>query len=149
MNSQELTKLFLRDLDKLAEEMRSYQNSSIIWKTPGEVNNSSGNLCVHLCGNLQHFIGAILGESGYIRDRHKEFNCTDIPVSQMLLEIERTKAVVSSTLSDLDPEQLSKNYPLEVFGSKMTCGYFLLHLLGHLNYHLGQISYHRRILDAI
>jgi len=147
MNLEELTKLYLRDMDNLAKEMSSYKNADIIWKTTGEVNNSAGNLCMHLCGNLQHFIGAILGESGYIRNRDNEFNCVDVPLEDILSEIENTKTIISSTLSDLDPKRLSETYPLKVFGYEMSCGYFLMHLLGHLNYHLGQISYHRRILD--
>ncbi len=147
MKLEELTKLYLRDLDKLAEEMRSYQNPEVIWKTPGEVNNSAGNLCMHLCGNLQHFIGTILGESGYKRDRDNEFNCVAVPLEEMLNEIEKAKTAITSTLSDMDPEHLSEAYPLEVFGHKMSTGYFILHLFGHLNYHLGQISYHRRMLD--
>ena len=147
MNLEELTKLFLRDLDRLAVEMRAYQNANVVWKKTGEVNNSAGNLCMHLCGNLQHFIGAILGNNAYVRNRYNEFNCIDVPLEEMLKEIEKAKEAIASTLPKLDQERLLKVYPLEVFGAEMTTRYFLLHLNGHLNYHLGQISYHRRILD--
>lgn len=148
MNLQELTKLFLRDLDKLAKEMRSHKNAEVIWQTTGEVNNSPGNLCMHLCGNLQHFIGAVIGDSGYQRNRNYEFSCKGLPLKEMVGEIENAKSAVSDTLSNLDPGLLDKPYPMEVFGFEMSYGYFLLHLTGHLNYHhLGQISYHRRILD--
>lgn len=147
MNLEELTKLYLRDLDRLAKEISAYKNADVIWQKTGEVNNSAGNLCMHLTGNLQHFIGAILGKSGYVRDRNNEFNCVDVPLEEMLNEIEKAKTAIASTLTDMVPERLSETYPLEVFGFEMTIGYFLMHLNGHLNYHLGQISYHRRILD--
>ncbi|MDZ7624548.1 MAG: DinB family protein [Ignavibacteriaceae bacterium] len=111
------------------------------------VKNSAGNLCLHLCGNLQHFIGAVLGNSGYIRNRDAEFSKKNVPIRELVAEIELTAKVVEKALKNLPEEILEKTYPINVFGYEMTTEYFLTHLTTHLNYHLGQINYHRRLLD--
>jgi len=144
---QTLIQLFLRDLDKLKTEISSFKDEKKIWEISGEIKNSSGNLCLHLCGNLQHFIGAVLGNSGYVRNRDAEFSKKNIPIRELVAENELTIKVVQKTLKELKEEELSKTFPINVFGFEMTTGYFLVHLTTHLNYHLGQINYHRRLLD--
>lgn len=146
MLTEILTQLYDRDLKKLRAEIELYDNEADLWKKPGNVPNSAGNLCLHLNGNLQHFIGAILGQSGYVRDREAEFSLTDIPRETMLADVDNTLAVVRSTLAKLNEVDLSGNYPIEVFGHPMTTGWFLVHLSTHLTWHLGQINYHRRML---
>ena len=138
--------IMTRQLEQLKLEINSYQEESAIWTKSGEISNSAGNLCLHLSGNLQHFIGAVLGDSGYIRKRDDEFGLQDVPREDLLVEIDRTIEVVTSTLENLDPETLSKVYPREVFGQPITTEFFLIHLNSHLGYHLGQINYHRRLL---
>ena len=142
-----LSQLFLRDLEKLKTEISSFKDEKKIWEISGDVKNSAGNLCLHLCGNLQHFIGAVLGNSGYVRNRDAEFSRKNVPVKELVDEIELTAKVVENTLNELDEEILQKTFPINVFGYEMTTGYFLTHLTTHLNYHLGQINYHRRLLD--
>ena len=142
-----LIKLLKRDLEKLKTEISSFKDEKNLWKISGDVKNSTGNLCLHLCGNLQHFIGAILGNSGYIRNREAEFSRKNVPVKELLKEIELTKTVVENTLKTLKEETLQKIYPINVIGYEMSTEYFLIHLTTHLNYHLGQINYHRRLLD--
>ena len=142
-----LAELYERDLDKLRTEITSYENEADLWKTSDGISNSSGKLCLHLNGNLKHFFGAVLGETGYVRDRDAEFANKEIPRSEMLADIDATKNIVLSTLANLTEEDLDKPYPIEVFGHPMTAGYFLTHLATHFNYHLGQINYHRRLLS--
>jgi len=142
-----LTKLFLRDLDKLKTEISSFKDEKKIWVISGEVKNSAGNLCLHLCGNLQHFIGAVLGNSGYVRNRDAEFSRKDVPIRELVAEIELTTKAVEKTLKELKEEKLEEIFPINVFGYEMTTGFFLTHLATHLNYHLGQVNYHRRLLD--
>lgn len=139
-------KLFLRDLDSLAAEISQYPTEESLWLLQGDIKNTAGNLCLHLCGNLQHFIGAVLGQSGYVRNREAEFADKNIPKEKLLAEIEATKKAITNTLSKLDSSKLEEEYPIQVFGESMTTEYFLIHLAGHLNYHKGQINYHRRIL---
>ncbi|MFT3746288.1 MAG: DinB family protein [Pyrinomonadaceae bacterium] len=147
MLTEVLAKLFERDLGKLKAEIEQYTNESDLWKTEGEITNSAGNLTLHLIGNLKHFIGATLGNSGYIRNRDLEFSESYAPRQALLVGIDETIEVVKATLSKLSDEELTKTYPIEVFGEPLTTEFFLVHLAGHLNWHLGQINYHRRLLS--
>ncbi|MEE6127063.1 DinB family protein [Chryseobacterium arthrosphaerae] len=147
MITESLQSLYNRDLNKLKTEIEAYQKEENIWKTDKNISNSAGNLCLHLIGNLNHFIGAQLGNTGYIRHRELEFSLKDIPQAELTEKIEATATMIDTVLSQLSDEDLKKEYPLVVFEDKMTTGYFLIHLVTHLDYHLGQINYHRRLLD--
>lgn len=142
-----LQKIFDRDIELLAKEIEAYSTEESLWKIDGDIKNSGGNLCLHLCGNLQHFIGKVLGGTDYVRNREAEFADKNIPKQKLLNEIESTRKAVTSTLSKLDPQTLDEQYPVNVFGEPMTTGYFLIHLAAHLTYHRGQVNYHRRLLD--
>ena len=142
-----LKQLFTSDLEKLKTEISSYTDEMNLWKISGDIKNSGGNLCLHLCGNLQHFIGAVLGNSGYVRKRDAEFSKKNVPVKELVKEVELSITAVENTLNHLKEERLGEKYPRNVFGYEMTTEYFLIHLAAHLNYHLGQINYHRRLLD--
>lgn len=144
---QSLHDLYERDLDRLLTEVKAYKNEENLWKVDGEIINTGGNLALHLCGNLRHFIGAMLGGSGYIRQRDDEFNLKNVKRSEIVDEIKTTKKVVLETIAGLSPERLEDNYPVNVFGKEMTTIFFINHLYGHMNYHLGQLNYHRRLLD--
>lgn len=143
----DLKSLFTRDLNKLKTEIEAYQNEETIWKIEQNILNSAGNLTLHLVGNLNYYIGAILGNSGYIRNRESEFSLKNIPRTELIQQIEKTSKVVNSSLDKLSAEDAQKDYPVEALGYPMTTEYFLIHLFGHLGYHLGQINYHRRLLD--
>ncbi|WBX99567.1 DinB family protein [Chryseobacterium gambrini] len=145
--TESLKSLFLRDLNKLKQEIESYKNETNLWKTEANISNSAGNLTLHIVGNLSHFVGAVLGNSGYVRNRELEFSLKDIPRMELVQQIEKTIETVTITLDRLSDEDLQKQYPLEPLGYRMTTKYFLIHLFGHLSYHLGQINYHRRLLD--
>jgi len=143
-----LVQLFKRDIGKLQKEIQLYSNDEIFWKIDNDVKNSSGNLAIHLIGNLNHFIGATLGKSGYIRQRDKEFNDKNIPRQLILQQLEEVKETVEKVILSLSENDLDGEYPINVFKREsMTTEYFLIHLYSHLNYHLGQINYHRRLLD--
>ena len=143
-----LISLFQKDLDKLKEEITLYPKDELLWQVKDGITNSGGNLCLHLTGNLQHFIGAVLGDSGYVRNRDAEFRVKNIPRSKLLEDIDTTRAVVTDTLEQLSKNDMQNDYPLPVFEEKTNTTYFLLHLLNHLNYHTGQINYHRRIVSS-
>jgi len=142
-----ISELLLRDLSKLKEEIAAYKSEEALWKIEGEIKNSSGNLCLHLCGNLQAFIGNILGQIDYVRNREAEFSSKGIAREWLLTEIDKTIDSVQQTLASIKPSRIEQNYPQEILGKPMTTGFFLIHLAGHLNYHLGQVNYHRRLLD--
>lgn len=141
--------LFQRDLQKLKQEIELYQQESNIWKVEPNITNSAGNLCLHLVGNLNQFIGKILGGTDYVRNREAEFADKDVPRTALVGMVEETIQVVAASLKKVSPEQLREPYPLEVFGYPMTTEFFLVHLAMHLDYHLGQVNYHRRLLDGM
>ena len=141
-----LAELYERDLEKLKTEIQGYASESELWNISEGITNSAGNLCLHMCGNLKHFFGAVLANSGYVRDRDAEFANKDVSKAELIADIDATRNIVLSTLAELTEEDFDKPYPLEVFGEPMTTGYFLTHLATHFNYHLGQVNYHRRLL---
>ncbi len=138
--------LITRDLNKLKEELDLYSNESSLWKTADGISNSGGNLSLHLVGNLRHFFGAVLGGTGYVRDRDLEFSAKGVSRAEILSGIDEALADVKLTLETLSDDALAKTYPIEVFGHPMTTGFFLTHLATHLTYHLGQVNYHRRLV---
>jgi len=147
MLTETLKLLFERDLKKLRDEIEAYEIEKNIWQVEKNIKNSAGNLCLHLIGNLNWFIGAQLGATGYIRHRELEFSSTNIPKDDLLLEIDKTRSVLDNTLDKITASQLELEYPILVFDKKTTTYYFLIHLTTHLAYHLGQINYHRRLID--
>lgn len=147
MVTDSLKNLFDRDLDKLKKEIFSYNKEKNLWKTRKNINNSAGNLCLHIIGNLNHFIGHTLGETEYIRDRDAEFSEKNIPAQELAKQIDEVKTIIYNTLGGLEAETLKKTYPINVFGYEMTNLFFLIHLHSHLTYHLGQINYHRRLIE--
>lgn len=142
-----LKSLFYRDLNRLKTEIASYAQEENIWIVDHGIANSAGNLCLHLIGNLQTYIGAEIGKTGYIRNREAEFTLRDIPRSVLLDGIDNTISVVDLALDKLNQDDLAAIYPLLVSEEKTTTEYLLVHLTTHLTYHLGQINYHRRLLD--
>ncbi len=142
-----LQALFERDLLKLKTEIELYHDEKKLWYIEKSISNSAGNLCLHLIGNLNAFIGTEIGKTGYVRNRELEFSLKDVPRKELLEKIEATMEVVKHSLAKLTDEQLQADYPLLVFKEKLSTGMFLTHLATHLSYHLGQINYHRRLLD--
>ena len=142
----QLTEFYLRDVNKLKEEVSLYKNESDLWILKGDIKNSAGTLTLHLIGNLKHFIGAQLGSTGYIRNRDKEFSDRNIPRENMLKEIDEVIAMLKKVLPSIKDADLNKEYPIEFLGAKRTIGYILMMLSIHLGYHLGQVNYHRRLI---
>ena len=139
--------LFTRDLNRLKTEISTYTDEANIWKVAPGISNSAGNLTLHLIGNLNHFIGATLGATGYVRKRDEEFSSKGIARAVLLADLDNTIAMMQAVLSRQSNDDLDKEFPLELNGKKYMAGEFMIHLYGHLGYHLGQINYHRRLLD--
>lgn len=137
--------LFSRELEKLKNEINLYPDNSSLWLINEKINNSGGNLCQHILGNLNHFIGANLGKSGYIRKRELEFTEKSLSKNQLMESINKTKITILNTLENFPEQDLISDYPENIFDKKTTISFILSHLLCHLNYHLGQINYHRRL----
>ena len=130
----------------LRKEIEAYESEEGIWNIADGIKNSGGNLCLHLVGNLNHYIGANLGKTGYIRDRDLEFSDKGVSKVELLERIDNVAKVVEDTLTGLDPENLAEDYPEILFDRQMNNGTVLAYMSGHLSYHLGQLNYHRRLL---
>ncbi|WP_338644897.1 DUF1572 family protein [Flavobacterium sp. KS-LB2] len=148
MPIESLKILFNRDLNQLKTEIELYQNESDIWTIQKGISNSAGNLCLHLVGNLNTYIGAQFGNTGYIRNRPLEFSLKNIPKTELLSKIEATIMIVDNSLTNISEEDLKMEFPLLVFKEKTSTEFMLIHLTTHLAYHLGQINYHRRLLES-
>lgn len=143
----EIIRIINRDLGRLSTEISAFEKEENLWKTTGKISNSAGNLAIHLIGNLNYYIGTKIGNTGYERDRPAEFSSKNVPREQILNQIEETQETVSYVLKNLDDSRLNEEFPDALFGHPMTFGFFLIHLSGHLMYHLGQINYLRRTLE--
>jgi hypothetical protein len=143
-----LLELYERDLGKVRAEIEAYPDETDIWKTGVGITNPAGNLCLHINGNLRHFFGSVLGSDGYVRNRDAEFASKNVARSELLAGVDAALASVRTTLEKITDEELAGTYPLEVFGGPINTGFFLTHLATHLNWHLGQINYHRRLLAS-
>jgi Protein of unknown function (DUF1572) len=141
-----LLKLYDRDLQNLSKEIEAYEVEGDLWLVRGEIKNSAGNLCLHLMGNLNHFIGHQLGNTDYVRNRPLEFSDKNVPKSELIAKIEATRMMLQAILPTLSDEILAQKHTEEFHGGHDSNEYFLIHLFGHLNYHLGQINYHRRLI---
>jgi hypothetical protein len=142
-----LKNLFIRDLEKLKLEIAAYQNEAKLWYIEKDILNSAGNLCLHLVGNLNTYIGAEFGKTGYVRNREDEFALKDISRAELITKVEKTIVTIGESFDMITEDQLNEKYPAEIFVKDATTGYFFVHLAMHLGYHLGQINYHRRLLD--
>lgn len=145
--NKSLLKIFTRDLKKLQEEIISYENESDLWLTSGTITNSGGTLCLHLIGNLNHFIGSVLGKNGFIRQRELEFTQRGVPKQDLLDSIEAIFPMVSTVLLSLNDDDMEVDFPILMQDKNISTELMLLHLLGHFEYHLGQINYHRRFFS--
>ena len=137
-----------RDLRTLSREVKAYRDEGQLWQTVPGMANAGGTLVLHLAGNLRHFIGARLGGTGYVRDRAAEFSRRDVSVEDLLQEIEVARAEVARTLSRLDDGSLPEVFPEVITDMRVDTGEYLIHLLTHFAYHLGQIDVHRRIVTG-
>ena len=137
-----------RDLRALRREIEAYADARDLWRVAPGISNCGGTLALHLAGNIQFFLGTVLGATGYVRDRDAEFGRRDVPRAELLREINDALAAVERGAARLTDAALSQPYPQPPGGFAVTTGDFLLHLVAHLTYHLGQVDYHRRLLTG-
>jgi len=141
-----LKPLFLRDLDSLSRQVGLYPDDALVWKAVPGWTNTGGTLVLHLVGNLRHFVGALLGGSGYVRDRDAEFITTGLSRMDLQDLVSKAAVEVEAALTGLDDARLQEPFPFSFGGRSLSTGLMLTHLAGHLTFHLGQIDYHRRFV---
>jgi len=144
----ELSTLFKRDLQRLRKQIESFPTDGSVWVVPVGVTNSGGNLALHLEGNLREFVGRQLGKREYQRERPLEFSTKGLFKTDLMSRIDYLIEMVPTVISSLSSEEVEKEYPEVVLDAPMSTRQFLIHLYGHLSWHLGQIDYVRRIGDS-
>jgi hypothetical protein len=142
-----LANFYERDLRKLIEEINLFKNEEDLWKTEGSVKNSCGNLALHLIGGLNYLIGATLAKTNYVRNREQEFTQKNVARTELITQLEALIKMITQTLNALTPEQMEAEFPVFFDKPHASVSYVLVQLLAHLNYHLGQVNYLRRILE--
>lgn len=149
MYTDSVSAIVKRELETLQNELLAYENESDIWATPTGITNSAGTLALHLCGNLRHFIGAHLGATGYQRQRDAEFTNRNVARTEMLALIDQTISEACGALDQLVDDQLENMDDYSFGQSTAATSDFLIHLVSHLAFHLGQVNYHRRIITGV
>lgn len=142
-----LAEFYERDLRRLIEEVNLFKNEENLWRTTGSVKNSAGNLVLHLIGGMNYLIGTTLGQTGYVRDRDQEFVRKGVDRKVLVAQLEELIDMITKTLSGLTQEQMEADYPIFFDKPKTSVSYVLTQLSLHLNYHLGQVNYLRRVLE--
>lgn len=144
MLATSLLGVFTRDINAAIRELQAYPDDAAVWTPHASIPNTAGTLALHLAGNLRHFIGAVLGKDGYVRDRDAEFSRRGVARAELIAGLEAARATLQRTLPTLTEAQLAATYPLPIAKVHVETGDFLLHLATHFTYHLGQMDYHRR-----
>ena len=144
----DLLVLFRRDLRCFIREVELFPDDASLWRTLPGIANSAGNLALHVAGNLRHFVGTVLGGTGYVRQRDQEFAQREGSRAAVVAELESALTETEASLRDLWPEAMAATYPVPVAGHPLATGRFLLHLAVHLGFHLGQVGYLRRALTG-
>jgi hypothetical protein len=142
-----LANFYERDIRSLIEEVNLFKNEENLWKTQGSVKNPAGNLVLHIIGGLNHRIGVILAHADYQRDRDQEFISKGTPKKDLVAGLEALIPMINNALNSLTQEQLEQDYPVFFDKPNASTSYVLIQLLAHLNYHLGQANYLRRMLE--
>jgi len=143
--SEELANLFHRDITRLLQEVRAFPETAALWKTAPGVANAAGTLVLHLEGNLREYVGRQLGAIAYARDRPREFSARDVALDELVRRVEAVREMVPTVVRAIPDARLAAPYPEPYDGAVLSTQMFLIHLLTHLDYHLGQIDYLRRI----
>ena len=145
MLATELSALFVRDIERLIQELQAFPDTASAWATAPGVTNAAGTLALHLEGNLREYIGRQLGQIAYSRQRPLEFSARGLDTAELIARLQAVKAMIAGVVPGLSPSQLDAPYPEMIQGKSITIRQFLIHLLAHLNYHLGQVDYLRRV----
>jgi len=144
--ASDLAFLFNRDLTRLSRQIEDFPSDEMLWEPLPGVLNPAGNLALHLEGNLREFVGRQLGQLAYQRNRELEFSSRGMSRNEIVSRLARLRESIPAIVQSLSEEQMEMEYPEVVLGAATTTRQFLIHLYGHLNWHLGQIDYLRRIL---
>lgn len=142
-----LANLYENDLRILINEVSQFKDEENLWRTAGTVKNSSGNLVLHITGGLNHYFGAMLAQTGYIRNRDEEFSKKGVTREDLRAGLEALIPMIIRTLNAMTQKEMEADFPVIFDGEKKPAMYVVVRLYAHLDYHLGQVNYLRRILE--
>lgn len=148
MLAHELSALYARDLTRLIQQLNAFPDTATMWQTRAGITNSAGNLALHLEGNLREFIGRLLGHLEYQRDRPREFSDSGIEKAELIARLTAVRDEIPQVIAGLTVDELDADFPQVYVGRTLSNRQMLIHLDGHLSYHLGQIDYLRRVLTG-
>ncbi len=143
-----LTTQLVRELQGFIREVEAFPSDDSVWHTRRGVTNSAGNLTLHVCGNLQDFVGRVLGGTSYVRNRELEFSQREGTRASLVAELRTTIGVIESVLPELTDQAMAGDYPMPLGGKTVNTTAFLVHLAAHLAFHLGQAGYLRRVITG-
>jgi hypothetical protein len=137
-----------RELATVRRSIEAYPDEKSIWAVRPGLPNTAGTLALHLAGNLQHYYGALLGKTGYVRHRDLEFSRRDVPRKELLAGLDAAKLAIDAGMKAVTMERLSESYPEQLGGHTLTIGEVIFDMESHLAFHLGQLDYHRRVVTG-
>jgi hypothetical protein len=134
------------ELEKLRDAVRELGaplDERQFWARPLEPGNSFGHLVLHLTGNLNWFVGAQLGGTGYVRDREREFTEAHPPAkAEALARLDEAVATFRRVVEGLTADRLTAPHPEPRFATVIGG---LVTLTAHFALHRGQLSYIARL----
>jgi len=138
---------YFQHLRERVEKAANAVTDEQLWTKPFPFGNSIGHLILHLTGNLNHYVGALMAGSGYVRQREHEFtDSVHHPRAELLARYREAVDMVARTLEAQDDSALST--PVESQHPIQTrLGLFLV-CAAHMNNHIGQMSYLVQALRA-
>jgi hypothetical protein len=146
--NDDLMRLMVRELEGFRREIALFPDDASAWRTLPGITNSAANLALHVAGGLQHFVGALLGKTGYLRNRALEFSRRAGARAEVIAELDRAIATVRDVMPRLGELDLSGEFSPPIIDATIGVRTFLIHLCAHAAMHLGQAGYLRRALTA-
>lgn len=112
------------------------------WHNPFSYGNSVGHLVLHMTGNLNYYIGARVAETGYIRDRDREFTETEKrDKTKVMHAFDQTIAMVAATIKKQKSEDWMAAYSAEREPEAEERFMIFLRCAGHAYHHVGQLTF--------
>ena len=146
--SLDISTLLVRELEGFRREIALFPDDESIWRVTPGVTNSAANLALHVAGNLQHFVGTCLAGGAYVRHRDAEFSTRGATRAEVDRQLQAAVDAVATGLDGLDDASLQR--PMSGAPNRMVArtDMFLLHLVAHTAFHLGQAGYIRRVVTG-
>jgi hypothetical protein len=146
--ASDVGRMLKRELECFRSEVEMFPDDASLWKVVPGITNSAGTLAVHVAGNLRHMVGAVLGGSGYVRDRNAEFSRRGLTRKEVMAELKRAEEEIEPAIRMLNDAALAAPFPGDMHGMTMPTRRFLIALEVHAAFHLGQAGYIRRVVTG-